>query len=217
VDELFDHLVEIGQHPREKSDTVTVMEKIGHFLDVENERIFKIHKQLGRTNREISDFIADEIEIASVLKIAGKKWDGGYVMAGMLGHGDAFVLRDPNGIRPAFYFEDEEFVVVASERPVIQTVFDVPYDQVKELDRGNAIIIKKNGQVIMEQVRTPRDKKQCSFERIYFSRGNDAEIYNERKELGKQLVAPVLKSVNNDLKNTVFSYIPNTAEIAFGG
>ena len=138
-------------------------------------------------------------------------------MSGLLGHGDAFVLRDPNGIRPAFYYQDEEVVVVASERPVIQTVFDVSFSDVKELNRGNAIIIRKNGQVLIEQVRTPREKKQCSFERIYFSRGNDAEIYNERKELGKHLVDSVLKAVNHDLKNTVFSYIPNTAEIAFGG
>jgi amidophosphoribosyltransferase len=217
VDELFDHLVEIGQHPREKSDTVTVMEKIGHFLDVENERIFKIHKQLGKSNQEISECIAEDLDIASVLKIAGKKWDGGYVMAGLLGHGDAFVLRDPNGIRPAFYFQNEEFVVVASERPVIQTVFDVKFDEVKELDRGSAIIIKKNGDFNIRQVRTQRENKQCSFERIYFSRGNDAEIYKERKNLGKNLVLPVLKSVNNDLKNTVFTYIPNTAEVAFGG
>ena len=217
VDELFDHLVEIGQHPREKSDTVTVMEKIGHFLDVENERIFKIHKQLGKSNQEISGCIADEIDIASVLKISGKKWDGGYVMAGLLGHGDAFVLRDPNGIRPAFYYQDDEFLVVASERPVIQTVFDVPFKEVNELERGHAIIIKKNGEFSIQQVRSQREKKQCSFERIYFSRGNDADIYKERKELGKQLVKPVLASVNHDLKNTVFSYIPNTAEVAFGG
>lgn len=217
TEELMRHLIELGQHPREKSDTVTVMEKIGHFLDMENERLFRLAKSEGLQNNKISELIAKDIDIAAFLKESGKKWDGGYVMAGMLGHGDAFVLRDPNGIRPAFYYMDDEVVVVASERPVIQTVFNLSIDKVHELERGKAIVIKKDGKVSFPQIRTQRENKQCSFERIYFSRGNDAAIYRERQALGKFLVPSVLKSVDNDLRNTVFSYIPNTAEIAFGG
>ncbi|MBC7863476.1 MAG: amidophosphoribosyltransferase, partial [Bacteroidia bacterium] len=208
VDELFKHLVDLGQHPREKSDTVTVMEKIGHFLDVENEKLFRIFKLQGFKKNEISDLIAKEMDVAAILKEASKKWDGGYVMAGMMGHGDAFVLRDPNGIRPAFYYQDDEVVVVASERPVIQTVFNVAIEDVKELERGSSIIIKKDGTVLLPQIKKQREKKQCSFERIYFSRGNDAGIYRERQALGKFLVPSVLKAVDYDLRNTVFSYIP---------
>jgi amidophosphoribosyltransferase len=217
VDELFNHLVELGQHPREKSDTVTVMEKIGHFLDEENEKLFKVFKLQGYKNHEVSDLIARDLDVAAILKESAKKWDGGYVMAGLMGHGDAFVLRDPNGIRPAFYYQDDEVVVIASERPVIQTVFNLAVDDVKELERGQAIIIKKDGTTQFSQVKKQKEKKQCSFERIYFSRGNDASIYRERQSLGKFLVPATLKAVDYDLRNTVFSYIPNTAEVAFGG
>lgn len=217
VDELFGHLVELGQHPTEKADTVTVMEKIGHFLDKENDRLFRQFKEEGLTNEVISKKIQDNIDITSILKESSKRWDGGYVMSGMIGHGDAFVLRDPNGIRPAFYYMDDEVVVVASERPVIQTVFNVPFESVKELTPGYAAIIKKNGQFSIEEIIEPLERKACSFERIYFSRGNDADIYNERRSLGRYLVPPVLKSINYDLENAVFSYIPNTAEVAFGG
>ncbi len=217
VDELFGHLVELGQHPTEKADTVTVMEKIGHFLDKENDRLFRQFKDEGLTNDEISKKIQENIDIASILKESSKRWDGGYVMAGMIGHGDSFVLRDPNGIRPAFYYMDDEVIVLASERPVIQTVFNVDFDSVKELTPGHAAIIKKNGDFSVEEIITPLERKSCSFERIYFSRGNDAEIYNERRSLGRYLVPPVLKSINYDVENAVFSYIPNTAEVAFGG
>ncbi|TND08548.1 MAG: glutamine phosphoribosylpyrophosphate amidotransferase [Bacteroidetes bacterium] len=217
VDELFAHLVEIGQHPKEKADTVTVMEKIGHFLDREVERLFQKHKSEDVSNKDLTDLIGRDMNIQAVLRDAGKKWDGGYTMAGMLGHGDAFVLRDPNGIRPAYYFADDEVVVVASERPAIQTAFNVPIDEVKEISPGCALIIKKSGEWSEKQVRTPREKKSCSFERIYFSRGSDKSIYEERKNLGRQLTSSVLKTVDYDLKNTVFSYIPNTAEVAFHG
>lgn len=217
VDELFGHLVELGQHPTEKADTVTVMEKIGHFLDKENDRLFRQFKDEGLTNDVISKKIQDNIDISSILKESSKRWDGGYVMAGMIGHGDSFVLRDPNGIRPAYYYMDDEVIVVASERPVIQTVFNVDFDSVKELTPGHAAIIKKNGDFSIEEIITPLERKACSFERIYFSRGNDAEIYNERRSLGRYLVPPVLKSINYDVENAVFSYIPNTAEVAFGG
>lgn len=217
VDELFEHLVELGQHPREKADTVTVMEKIGHFLDKENDRLFKKFKEQGLNNEVISKKIQENIDVEAILKESSKRWDGGYVMCGMIGHGDAFVLRDPNGIRPAYYYKDEEVIVVASERPVIQTVFKVPYEAVHELTPGHAAIIKKSGEFSEVEIIEPLEKKACSFERIYFSRGNDAEIYQERQALGRYLVPSVLKSVNYDLENTVFSYIPNTAEVAFGG
>lgn len=217
VDELFDQLVELGQHPKEKADTVTVMEKIGHFLDREVDKLFGVYKSQGHTNEQITDLIAQNLNIGKILSDAGKKWDGGYTMAGMIGHGDAFVLRDPNGIRPAFWYADEEVVVVTSERPQIQTAFNVPIDQIHELTPGCALIIKKNGEYGEKQVRTPKEKKSCSFERIYFSRGNDKDIYEERKSLGRQLTAGVLKSVDFDLKNSVFSFIPNTAEVAFYG
>ncbi|MBS1645915.1 MAG: class II glutamine amidotransferase [Bacteroidetes bacterium] len=217
VDELFGHLVELGQHPREKADTVTIMEKIGHFLDVENEKLFRIYKAQGYNNTEISNLIAKNMDIASILTEASKRWDGGYVMGGLIGHGDAFVLRDPNGIRPAYYYHDEELAVVCSERPIIQTVFDIKIEEVKEVQPGHALIIKKEGSISEEQINAPQKKVSCSFERIYFSRGNDADIYNERHRLGQNMVEPVLQAINHDLVNTVFSYIPNTAEVAFGG
>lgn len=217
VDELFDQLVELGQHPKEKADTVTVMEKIGHFLDVENERLFQKFKKAGHPNEKISRLIAEELDVQKILRDASKKWDGGYTMAGLFGHGDAFVLRDPNGIRPAFYYADDEIVVVTSERPVIQTAFKVPIEKVKEIAPGHALIIKKNGTVGEHEIIKPGEKTPCSFERIYFSRGSDADIYKERQKLGHTLCPAVLKTVDYDLENTVFSFIPNTAEVAFGG
>lgn len=217
VDELFDQLVELGQHPKEKADTVTVMEKIGHFLDEENERLYQKFKKAGHSNEDISSLIATHLDVQRILKDASKKWDGGYAMAGLLGHGDAFVLRDPNGIRPVFYYSDDEVVVVTSERPVIQTVFNVPIGTVRELKPGCALIIKKDGSFGEHEIIEPLEKTACSFERIYFSRGSDASIYKERQKLGHQLCPAILKAVDYDLKNTVFSYIPNTAEVAFGG
>ncbi|WP_317898329.1 amidophosphoribosyltransferase [Aurantibacillus circumpalustris] len=217
VDELFTHLLELGQHPVQKADTVTVMEKIGHFLDKENDKLFKKFKEQNDKNYEISKLIQANIDVASILRESSKKWDGGYVMCGMMGHGDAFVLRDPNGIRPAYFYKDDEVIVVASERPVIQTVFNVPFETVNEVKPGHALIIKKDGSVSEEEIIEPGEKLSCSFERIYFSRGNDKEIYKERINLGKNLTQSVLKSVDYDLENTVFSYIPNTAEIAFAG
>ena len=217
VDELFDQLVELGQHPKEKADTVTVMEKIGHFLDEENERLYQRFKKEGHSNEDISSHIAAHLDVQRILKDASKKWDGGYAMAGLLGHGDAFVLRDPNGIRPVFYYSDEEVVVVTSERPVIQTVFNVPIGTVRELKPGCALIIKRDGSFGEHEIIEPLEKTACSFERIYFSRGSDASIYKERQKLGHQLCPAILKAVDYDLKNTVFSYIPNTAEVAFGG
>ena len=217
VNELFDNLVTLGQHPKEKADTITVMEKIGHFLDDAVAKIYKRLKKEGISKYEASSHIAARLNIAKILKKAAKNWDGGYAMAGMLGHGDAFVLRDPAGIRPAFYCENEEMVVVASERPVIQTVFNVPINEIKELDPGHAIIIKKSGKTSIDPVLEPMEKRACSFERIYFSRGSDASIYQERKNLGKQLFPKVLDNIAYDLKNTVFSYIPNTAETSFYG
>jgi amidophosphoribosyltransferase len=217
VDELFTHLLELGQHPVQQTDTVTVMEKIGHFLDKENDRLFRKFKEQNDKNYEISKLIQANIDVTSILKESSKKWDGGYVMCGMIGHGDAFVLRDPNGIRPAYFYEDEEIVVVASERPVIQSVLNVPFEKVQEVKPGHALIIKKNGSLTEEEIIEPQKKLSCSFERIYFSRGNDKEIYKERTALGKNLTESVLASVNHDLENSVFSYIPNTAELAFGG
>jgi amidophosphoribosyltransferase len=217
VDELLEHLVELGQHPTVKADTVTVMEKIGHFLDKENDRLFKQFKEKGLNNFDISKEIQKNIDVASILIESSKRWDGGYVMAGMMGHGDAFVLRDPNGIRPAYLYKDDEVLVVASERPVIQTVFNADIKEVRELKPGFAAIIKKDGTFTEREIIEPLERKACSFERIYFSRGNDADIYKERQQLGRYLVPSVLKAINFDLENTVFSYIPNTAEVAFGG
>lgn len=217
VDELFQHLVELGQHPVEKADTVTVMEKIGHFLDKENDRLFRIFKEQNDKNYEISKLIQQNLDVAAILRESSKKWDGGYVMCGMIGHGDAFVLRDPNGIRPAYYYADDEIILVASERPVIQTVLNVPLEQVQEVKPGHALIIKKDGRFSEEEIMEPQQRLSCSFEKIYFSRGNDAAIYTERTQLGRNLVSHVLQSVNHDFENSVFSYIPNTAELAFGG
>jgi len=217
VDELFDSLVELGQHPKEMSDTVTVLERIGHFLDEENERIYDEHKALGYSKSQISHYIREKMNIARVLERAAKKWDGGYVMAGLIGHGAAFVLRDPLGIRPAFYFENDEVVVVTSERPVIQTVFNVKIEEVKELTPGSAFIINPNGDAEVTKVLPEKPHKKCVFERIYFSRGSDQDIYNERKNLGRLVVPQVLQAINGELKNTVFSYIPNTAEVSFYG
>ncbi len=217
VDELFQQLVELGQHPKEKADTVTVMEKIGHFLDEENDRLYAQYKEEGYSKEEISHLIAKNLDIEGILKIASKRWDGGYAMAGLFGHGDSFVLRDPSGIRPTYYYMDDEVVVVTSERPVIQTGFNVPFEEIKELDPGKAIIIKKDGDVSFKQIIEPLERKACSFERIYFSRGNDKEIYSERINLGKKLVPQVLESIGHDLENAVFSFIPNTAEVSFYG
>jgi amidophosphoribosyltransferase len=217
VKELFDSLIEIGQHPKEMTDTVTVMEKIGHFLDDEVTDLYQECKNNGYTKREASPIIAEKLDIAKILKKASKNLDGGYAMAGLLGHGDAFVFRDPAGIRPAYFYQDDEIVVVASERPVIQTVFNVGFEKVQELQPGNALIIKKNGTVTEENILTPTLKKACSFERIYFSRGSDSEIYQERKNLGKLILPAVLNAIDNDTDNTVFSYIPNTAETSFYG
>ena len=217
VDELFDVLVEIGQHPKEKSDTVTVLEKIGHFLDQENEALYNELKPQGYSNPEIYAKIEERIDIEKILKRASSDWDGGYAMAGLFGHGDAFVLRDPSGIRPAYWFEDDEVCVVASERPVIQTAFNLKSEQIKELTPGHALIIRKNGSVKETLINEPEEALKCSFERIYFSRGNDIEIYNERKMLGKNVVPQVLDAIGHDLDNSVFSFIPNTAEVSFYG
>jgi len=217
VKELFQNLIELGQHPKEMADTVTVMEKIGHFLDKEVMQLYQDCKAEGYSKREASPVIAERLDIAKILTRSSKNLDGGYAMAGLLGHGDAFVFRDPAGIRPAYYYQDDEIVVVASERPVIQTVFNVPFESVKEIDPGSALIIKKNGNISMKEILAPTVKKACSFERIYFSRGSDAEIYQERKNLGKLILPAVLKSIDNDTDNTVFSYIPNTAETSFYG
>jgi amidophosphoribosyltransferase len=217
VKELFQDLVDVGQHPKLMADTVTVMEKIGHFLDDEITQLYLDCKNEGLTKLEASPVIAERLNIGRILKRASKNFDGGYAMAGLLGHGDSFVVRDPNGIRPAYYYQDDEIVVVASERPVIQTVFNVAFEDVKELEAGDAIIVKKNGNVIFENIRECVDKKACSFERIYFSRGSDAEIYQERKLLGKYVFPSVLKEIENDIHNSVFSFIPNTAETSFYG
>lgn len=214
---IFNQLLEIGQIPVDFSDTITILENVGHFLDEEVERLYRMHREQGLTKREISPIIEKEIDVAGVLRSAAKRWDGGYVMAGMLGHGDAFVLRDPAGIRPAFWYADDEVVVAASERPVIQTVFDIRTDKINELDPGKALIIKASGDYSLQEVLPATAPAKCSFERIYFSRGTDKHIYRERKKLGETLTEPVLAAVNHDLKNTVFSYIPNTAESAFYG
>jgi amidophosphoribosyltransferase len=217
VNELFNNLVELGQHPKEYTDTITVMEKIGHFLDDAVSKIYSDLKKEGYSKIECSPLIAERLKISKILKKAAKNWDGGYVMAGLIGHGDAFVLRDPAGIRPAYYYKDEEVVVVASERPVIQTVFNVPFETVNELAPGCAIITKKSGASSIEQILEPLERKACSFERIYFSRGSDAEIYQERKLLGRLIMPKVFEAVDNDIQNSVFSYIPNTAETSFYG
>ncbi len=217
VQELFDHLLDLGQHPKAYTDTVTMLEKIGHFLDDEVETLFRKYKDLGLSNAEITEHIANEIDIVRILNNASWRWDGGFAMAGMLGTGDAFVLRDPSGIRPAYYYYNDEIAVVTSERPVIQTVFNAPFEEIKELDPGHAIIIKQHNEISIQRIIEPYKKKSCSFERIYFSRGTDRDIYTERKNLGKLIAPKVLETINYDIKNTVFSYIPNTAADAFYG
>jgi amidophosphoribosyltransferase len=217
TNELFHNLIKLGMHPKEKADTITVMEKIGHFLDDAVRKLYKKAKADGLNKREASPFIATNLNISKILKKAAKDWDGGYAMAGLLGHGDAFVLRDPAGIRPVYFYKDDEVVVVASERPVIQTVFNVPFESVRELDPGHALIVKKAGQIDITQIHEPLERKSCSFERIYFSRGSDAEIYQERKKLGRLVMPKVLEAIKYDTENTVFSFIPNTAETSFYG
>ncbi|MBE9509571.1 MAG: amidophosphoribosyltransferase [Bacteroidetes bacterium] len=217
VEELFQELVNLGQTPKDFSDTVTILENLGHFLDQENQILFERYKREGYLNMDISPLIEKNISVTEILKNASKKWDGGYAMAGLLGHGDAFVVRDPWGIRPAYYYYDDEVVVVASERPVIQTVFNVPIEKVEEIPPGYAVISKNNGKITVEKIRKPELRKSCSFERIYFSRGSDRDIYQERLKLGEFLTPQILKAVDYDLENTVFSFIPNTAETAFYG
>ena len=218
VDELLQQLYDLGQHPKEKADTITVLEKIGHFLDTENQGLFDQYKREGHDdNREISKLIAKDLDVAKILRKSAKNWDGGYTIAGIFGHGDAFVMRDPSGIRPAYYYYNDEIVVAASERPALQTAFNIPIEHIKEIHPGHALIVKKNGKITEEMFSEPLEKKSCSFERIYFSRGSDASIYRERKQLGRLLCPQILEAVDNDIKNTVFSYIPNTAEVAFYG
>ena len=217
VDEMFDNLVELGQYPKGYSDTVTILEKVGHFLDKDNQRLFDTYKEKGYSNKDITELIARNLDIRQILYDASKRWDGGYAIAGIFGHGDSFVMRDPWGIRPAYYYHDDEIVIAASERPVIQTVMNLKVDQVHELSPGNALIVRKGGEVSNENVLEPLEKKSCSFERIYFSRGSDRDIYRERKKLGELLVPDILKAIDNDVENTVFSFIPNTAESAFYG
>lgn len=217
VGELFQNLVDLGQHPKEQADTITVMEKIGHFLDSEVRKLYKKLKAEGYSKKQASPHIMEQLKIHKILRKSSTDWDGGYAMAGMIGHGDSFVLRDPAGIRPVYYYQDDEIVTVASERPVIQTAFDVDFDDVQELPPGHAIIIKKNGKVSIKKIMEALERKACSFERIYFSRGSDAEIYEERKELGRLLMPKVLEAIDYDTLNSVFSYIPNTAETSFIG
>ena len=217
VQELFNNLIELGQHPKEYSDTITIMEKIGHYLDDAVRKMYKELKKEGYSKIECSELISDRIDISRILKKASKNWDGGYVMGGLLGHGDSFVMRDPAGIRPAFYYKDNEVVVVASERPAIQNAFNIGTNKIKELNPGSAIIVKNKGEVFIKKINKKTDHQACSFERIYFSRGNDADIYAERKQLGKLIMPKVLNEINHNIKNTVFSYIPNTAETSFFG
>ncbi len=217
TNELFDNLIKLGMHPKEKADTVTVMEKIGHFLDDAVRKLYKKAKSKGMNKQEASPYIAENLNVAKILRKSAADWDGGYAMAGLLGHGDSFVLRDPAGIRPAYYYQDDEVIVVASERPAIQTVFNVPFEEVKELEPGNAIIIKKDGSMKLSEILAPLERRSCSFERIYFSRGSDAEIYQERKMLGKLIMPKILEAIKYDTENSVFSFIPNTAETSFYG
>ena len=217
VNQLFDNLVDLGQHPKERADTVTIMEKIGHFLDDAVSKIYKNLRREGFTKAEASPLIAERLKLSKILRKASKNWDGGYAVAGLLGHGDSFVLRDPIGIRPVYYYSDDEIVVVASERPAIQTVFNISYEKIKELEPGHALITKRVDGTQIKQILEPQEKKSCSFERIYFSRGGDSEIYQERKDLGRALFPVVNKAIEGDLENTVFSFIPNTAETCFYG
>ena len=215
VDELYDLLINLGQHPKEKSDTVTVMEKIGHFLDLENEVLFQKFKQQGYDNKQITQLIAQNLDVRKILQNSAQDWDGGYAMGGIFGHGDSFVLRDPNGIRPCFYFADDEVIVISSERAPIQTAFSLEYEQINEVKPGHALIIKKDGSWSMPQVKPPGRNFACSFERIYFSRGSDRDIYRERFQLGRNLAKRVCANV--DCENSMFGYIPNTAETCFYG
>ena len=217
VQELFENLVQLGQHPKEMADTITVMEKIGHFLDDSVSKVYKKLKEEGYSKAEASPQIAERLKVSKILKRAAKNWDGGYAMAGLIGHGDSFVLRDPSGIRPVFFIDNDEFVAVASERPVLQTAFNLPIDQIQELPPGHAIITKKKGEVAIKSILKAREQKSCSFERIYFSRGSDADIYKERKQLGATLFPQVYNAIGGDLERTVFSFIPNTAETSFFG
>jgi len=216
VEELFQQLLDLGQHPKEMADAITILEKIGHFLDEANDDIYYKHKD-NFSKKEITKIIENELDIQDILIQSAKYWDGGYLMCGLFGHGDAFALRDPNAIRPGYYYADDEVVVIASERPVIQTSFNIKTDKIQEIKRGHALIIKKDGSIQEKKVREPLERKACSFERIYFSRGNDKDIYNERLALGKRIFSKVLVSIDNDVKNTVFSYIPNTAEVSYFG
>ncbi|HOH83482.1 MAG TPA: class II glutamine amidotransferase [Bacteroidales bacterium] len=217
VDELFNKLISLGQHPVETTDTVTILEKIGHFLDEENEDLYQSYKKQGVSKKDVSALIAADLDVQRLLTRAARDWDGGFVLAGMIGHGDAFVMRDPAGIRPAYYYADDEVVVVASERPAIMTTFNVAIEKVNEILPGNALIVKKDGSYRLSQFVQPAKKMSCSFERIYFSRGTDKDIYLERKKLGSFLVPSILKAIDYDLENTVFSYIPNTAAVAYYG
>lgn len=215
--ELFENLIRLGMHPKDRADTVTVMERIGHFLDDEIKKLYKKAKNKGLSKQEASPYIVEHLKIAKILRKSASNWDGGYAMAGLLGHGDAFVLRDPSGIRPVYYYSDDEIVAVASERPAIQTTFNIPFEKVQELEPGHALIIQKNGTLKNTEILSPLERRSCSFERIYFSRGNDSEIYEERKMLGKLVMPKVLEAINYDTENSVFSYIPNTAETSFYG
>lgn len=217
VDELFDILVGLGQYPKEYSDTVTMLEKVGHFLDNENQRLFDKYKAQGFSHQDITEEIGKNINISGILEGASKRWDGGYTVAGMMGHGDVFAVRDPWGIRPAYYYHDEDIVIVTSERPAIQTAMNVEFDSIKELPPGHALVVKKNGEMTVKRIREEQEKKSCSFERIYFSRGSDREIYKERKKLGELLVPAILEAIDQEVDDTVFSFIPNTAESAFYG
>jgi len=217
VKDLFNNLIKLGQHPKEYTDTITIMEKIGHFLDAQVRKIYKDLKKEGYTKAECSPLITERLKVGKILKKSSKDWDGGYVIGGMIGHGDSFVLRDPAGIRPAFYYKDQEVIVVASERPAIQTAFKLKLEDIKEVPPGNALIINKAGELNIKEIIKPTERKSCSFERIYFSRGSDADIYKERKELGKLIMPTILKEINYDINNSVFSYIPNTAETSFYG
>lgn len=216
VDNLFDKLVSLGQHPKERVDTVTVMEKIGHFLDEENQRVFDRFKGIYE-NPDLSDVIEDNMDMVRVLHRSCRDFDGGFAMCGMTGAGQAFVVRDPAGIRPAYYYADDEVVVVASEKPAIKAAFDANYTDIKEIQPGHALIIDKYGEYYEHQILKPIEKRSCSFERIYFSRASDPDIYHERKMLGKLLIPQILEEIDYDLEHTVFSYIPNTAETAFFG
>ena len=217
IDELFGRLIDLGQYPPAKTDTVTILERIGHFLDRENDDKYRYFKDKGYSKHDVTEMLAKHIDLKEILSLSARRWDGGYVMAGMIGHGDAFVMRDPCGIRPAFFYYDDEIVVAASERAVIQTTFNLAYEDVRELEPGHALIVRRDGDITVDPFTAPKPIHPCSFERIYFSRGSDRDIYRERKQLGRLLVPQILKSIDYDIENTVFSYIPNTAESAFFG